>query len=476
MPADKKGGSSGRPESRIRICRQAWFVLFAPLAGGCLSAPSGPDQSHVASDLAERTGLTVESAKDIVPGTVDLSDGLSGDEAAQIALCNNALFQELLADLGLARGDLIQAGLLPNPDFLFVFPLDPKPFKYAVDLPLDALWLRPHRIHAATADLERNRHRLTQAGLDLIRDARVAHAAWALAKARVTVADENRQLRARIAGLAEARLKDGDATPLESSTATIDAMRAKQEQDRATNDVAIAEERLRNVLGLGGWRNDLVPQVEESAFELDIEIEALVAEAVANRPDVHAAEQAVAAADARIALARLGWLRIFGLADATSGPTGHNYSPGLRLGVPIFNWNQGAVERAEADRERAIRQVRTVKDRVILDVRLARAQHVQAAADYRQWTRTIRPAVEEAVTRAEKAFRGGGAPLLLVLETSRQAIETRAREVQLRADLATAWAELERAVGHTIRAESRTFAIDREPPAAGLAQPLPERP
>jgi outer membrane protein TolC len=85
----------------------------------------------------------------------------------------------------------------------------------------------------------------------------------------------------------------------------------------------------------------------------------------------------------------------------------------------------------------------------------------QAAADYRQWEATIRPAVDEAVRRAENAFKAGGASLLLVLETSRQTIDARTREVQLRADLATAWAELERAVGRSLRTTDSDFGADR---------------
>ena len=72
--------------------------------------------------------------------------GVTPDEAVLIALWNNAAFQELLADLNVARGDLIQAGLLPNPEVVYFFSVPDKPFKYALDLPLEAIWLR--RVHS----------------------------------------------------------------------------------------------------------------------------------------------------------------------------------------------------------------------------------------------------------------------------------------------------------------------------------------
>ena len=82
-----------------------------------------------------------------LPPGVSLEVGLTEDGAIGIALWNNAAFQELLADLGIARGDLIQAGLLPNPELAYFFGVSDKPFKFVFDLPIEALWLRPIRVH-----------------------------------------------------------------------------------------------------------------------------------------------------------------------------------------------------------------------------------------------------------------------------------------------------------------------------------------
>jgi outer membrane protein, heavy metal efflux system len=434
-------------------------LLPALLALGCVDSHAlHDDRDVVVSAVHER--IANEPSRPFIPETVNLADGLSEREAVQLALRNNAAFQELLTDLGLAHADVIQAGLLTNPELLYVFQTAPKPFKYAIDLPVEAIVLRPIRQRAADAEWDRTRERLTQAGLDLVRDTRLAHADWVLARQRVNIANENLKLRERITALTEDRLKAGDATPLEVSTAKIDSLRAKQEATRANNDVPIFEERLRNLTGLGISRPDLTPEALDPPAEINLDVEALVADAVAARPDVLAAEHAIVAADERIRLAKLGWGRLLAIGDATSGENGHEFSPGFRITIPIFNWNQGAIARAEVDRERFVRQLQTVRERAILDVRQAFAQHAQAAADYQQWTSDIRPAVELAVRRAENTYKEGGASLLLVLETSRRLIDTRAREAQLRADLTKARAELERSVGHSVPAASG-FAADR---------------
>jgi cobalt-zinc-cadmium efflux system outer membrane protein len=416
--------------------------------------------------LRDDSAIVIAAVRDrtvVMPDSVDLTDGLSEAEAVRLALVNNANFQEMLTDLGLAHADVIQAGLLSNPELQYTFPATGKPFRYLIELPLDALVLRPIRARAAGAEWERVRERLTQAGLDLVRDTRLAHADWVRAREQVRIAGENRRLRERVTDLAEARLRAGDATPLEVSTARIDSLRARQEELRAANDVPIVEERLRNLVGLGATRPDLVPEVGavgDVRTETPADLDALVAAAMQSRSDVQSADYAIRAAEERNELADLGWLRLLGIADATAGNTGHVLSPGFRIGLPIFNRNEGAVLRAAAERERAVRQARTVRERAIQEVRQAHAQHAQAAADYRQWTVEIRPAVDEAVRRAENTYREGGASLLIVLETSRQLIETRAREAQLRADLARSWAELERAVGRRVPPGSG-FAVER---------------
>jgi outer membrane protein, heavy metal efflux system len=441
------------------VGRRTIVVLLPALLAGCWDSHAlRDDRDVVLSTVNERTAR--EPGHTFIPESVNLADGLSETEAVQLALRNNAAFQELLTDLGLAHADVVQAGQLTNPELLYIFQTGMKPFKYLVDLPVEAIILRPIRERAAEAEWERTRERLTQAGLDLVRDTRLAHADWVLARERVRIAEENLRLRERITTLTEDRLKAGDATPLEVSTAKIDSLRAKQEATRANNDLPIFEERLRNFTGLGVSRPDLTPEALEQPAEINADIEVLVADAVAARPDVLAAEHAIAAADERVRLARLGWGRLLAIGDATSGHKSHEFSPGFRVTIPIFNWNQGAIARAQADRDRFARQLETVRERAILDVRLAFAQYAQAAADYRDWTTEIRPTVVLAVRRAENTYKEGGASLLLVLETSRQLIDTRAREAQLRADLARARAELERSVGRSVSAASG-FAADR---------------
>jgi cobalt-zinc-cadmium efflux system outer membrane protein len=387
---------------------------------------------------------------------------LTEDAAVTLALWNNAAFHEVLTGLGLARADEVQAGQLPNPELWLLTPLGVKQLEYAVEFPVEALWLRPQRVAVAQRESERVAAALVQSGLNLIRDVRAAYADVLLAEDRVQIARDAERLRRRIAELAEARLKAGDAGPVEVATARIDALRATQEAARLEDDVELARERLRNLMGVGATHPSL-KLCEPPLPVINLDAATLVADALAARPDLAAAAHAVAVAEARLRLARCDWVRFLGISDANGrGQKGYEQGPGFRVTLPLFNWNQGGIARAEAERERVARQYDTLRDRIMLEVRQAQVQLAQARADLTRWQTRIRPAVEKAIGAAERAYKEGDTNLVLVLETTRQLLDAQGREAQLRADVRRAIAELERSVGY--RLTSPDIATWREIP------------
>jgi cobalt-zinc-cadmium efflux system outer membrane protein len=457
-----------------RPLRWLGTVAVCLLVAGCASTPRPCDVPALSAKVADRTGFAFGRAPGgpvVLPNGACIEDGLIEDEAILIALWNNAQFQESLNDLGVARGDLVQARLLPNPELLFYFASIDKPFRYLVDMPIEAFWLRPIRVRAAGREAQRVCQRLAQLGLDLIRDTRVAYADALVAQGRLEVAQAAVRVRGEIARLAAARLKAGDISAQEATTARIDADLAEQDLVRINYDVAQAHERLRWVMGIGDIRaplhlDDSVPPVLD-----DLDAEALTADAVATRPDALAAEQNTIAARERLRLSRLVWFRFLGIADATAGfITDHELGPGMRVTLPIFNWNQGNVQRFSAEFERADRNRRTVHNQIVLDVHQAHYRYSQAKFELDILDGKTGPEAEAAIRRAEQAYREGNTPYVIVLETTRQLLDTRLRRYVLHAELRRAWAELERSVGHHLDAP---IVATPKPPAPAPLELLP---
>ena len=105
------------------------FIM--PLLGGCVSINVDQDREHLMSESLVRTGKPVvwqETPKDQLHTQQAvrelLKDGLLRDEAIRVALLNNQNLQATLESLGIARADVVQAGLYSNPELgaLFRFP------------------------------------------------------------------------------------------------------------------------------------------------------------------------------------------------------------------------------------------------------------------------------------------------------------------------------------------------------------------
>lgn len=432
----------------------ALLVFLLLLAGCSCTSSSCCDADSINQKVQERIGgeLNLSCDRNIVPLEFTAAQPLTEDHAVLLALWNNPTFQDALVELKLTRADLIAAGQLPNPEVVYFFSVPDKPFKYLVDFPIESLWLRPIRMNAATAENMRSCERLTQLALDLIRDTRQAYADLVLARERVRIAGEAVKLRSHISDLAEARLKAGDASKQDAATAQIDSMLAKQDATKISVEVPLAEERLKNLMGLTQITAPIPLIARKNTFDGPLEVEALASEASASRPDILAAQMAVQAADERLRLSRTSWFRFLGILDATSGTNGHEFGPAFRMTLPIFHWNQGAIARAEAEKEQLEHRRDALHNQIVTEVRQAMARYMQTNTELTSLRKSVIPEVEAAIKRSEKAFQDGNASYLIVLETTRQLIDTYNRDAQLVAERQRAWAELERSVGRRLEA------------------------
>lgn len=436
------------------------WLLTPVLCALCACARSPYDRAWLARDLARRTGFPARSAGDDrearVPAGVSLS-ALTEDAAAATALWNNAAFNGELSQLGFARADLAEAGMLPNPTLALLLPVGPRQIESWLAWPIEALWQRPRRVEAAQRDVARAAQSLVQTGLDLARDARVAHIDAVLARARAALRADAARVLASLEALAQARLRGGDIGAPEVAAAAMEAGAARELSLRANTEVTLADARLRLTLGLTDATSALTPVADALPVATEESLDVLLSVAMAVRPDVRAAELGVEAAGARI-----GWerTRVFGLVarvdafgPAPLGPHEVTARLGVQATLPIFQQNQFGVERAEAELDRAAWRYAQTRQQVVAEVTSARAQVEQLQSSLRAWREAVRPAAEEATRGAERSFVQGETSWIAVLDATRRVIDARVREVELDAELRRALAQLQRSTGG--RRESR---------------------
>lgn len=433
-------------------------VLLAPLlvAPACASLHGAPTHQQLAERIRARTGADARMAAGepgLPPGVV-LADGLAEQEAVAIALWNNPAFQAQLADLGLARADLVQAGMLRNPVLILLLPWGPKQFEATLKWPIEALWQRPRRVAAARAGLEAVAERLEAAGLDLVAEARLAFVDLTIALQRAEVAVENADLARRISDGVGARFQSGDISELEAGIAEVDADRAQQDALRAALNVELARDRLHQALGLGTLvaARELRPAEAPERPVTCPDLVTLEREAFAWRPDLRGAELAIEAAAARLGWERSRIASFVAILDANAkGTEGFELGPGIEAEIPLDR-NKAGVARARADLDRATAGYRVIQQRILRDLRDAYAVLAQSQQALASWKERIRPRLARQLEQTQGAYEAGELPYLAVVEASRRLNEGYSRELDARADMRHALVRLEQTVGRSCSA------------------------
>ena len=417
-------------------------------SSGCQSIPDTADRASVIQNVVAYDQQLSSNKADVVQQIeIKLKEStiLSESEAVIYALNNNAAFKSLLIDLKLAKADLVNAGLLPNPELLFAFGVANKPYRYAIDLPIEALWLRPIRLRTMKHEADAVAYRLTQSGLNLIKDVRISYAQAVLAQEQLKVTEVSYHLRNTIYTLSRKRLEAGDINGKDILLAQNDAAIAKRDLELAQYDVNIKMQGLLYLLGIGQKYPYVVlsPNLTPACHINDVDN--LLAQSLTHRPDVLAAQYSINATKEKAKLSKLSWLRFTGTADATSGQvTGHTLGPAIRSTIPIVNQNQGAISRAEADVEKAELNLESLKQQAVLEIRTAHLQYQQSCHDWNVLQDSLIPSMKQMIQLTEHAYQKGDIAYLQTLEANRQFIDTQMREVKLKADLIAKYAELMR--------------------------------
>lgn len=433
-------------------------ILCAAALGSALlgcGATSPYDRAWVGKQIADSSGHAlgdVTRPPSLPPATRD-AGALGEDDAVAVALWNSAAFGVELAQLGASQADLAEAGTLANPTLSLLFPIGPRQVELSLLAPVSSLIQRPFRVKMARLDVERVARGLVQRGLDLARDARLAWIDAEAAKAKAEARKELAESWSAIAKVARARLSAGDTAAVEAAAAEADAIDAQDQRERAATEQAAAVQRLRLTLGLadGALGNGLGTRTSPIDERAPLDEATLLELALAARPDVRAAEIAVEAA-----AARSGWekSRIVALiARLDVKPIGSQGGPpllplpGFQVDIPIFNWNQGGVGRAEAEVAAAALRYRLARQAVLTDVRLARLSLSQAVGSLRRFRETVLPLLQKAADTSTQSFKTGDQPYLVTLEATRRLADARLRRIDLEAEVRRARANLERHVG-----------------------------
>jgi outer membrane protein TolC len=450
-------------------------LLLVPLClglAGCAVYHSQPlDREAVARSLqaAPIKTLRIEAAKIhhplLRPVALDLKNGLDGDAAALLAVLMNPALRADRDRRGLAVAQLVQAGILPNPQVSFsrdfvtggntAGTLDA--FGYGASWDFTTLITLPSTLEAARANLR---------SIDLD----IAWSEWQFAQAA-------RMALYRLAGL-NAEVEDaGEADG--SLQQTVDALRRSESAGNSTVlDLAAAEasspdahatalalrqerdqQRLALNKALGLPPGDQVKIIKNLVLpaRIDVPSEQELSTGLEDRRlDLLGLKQGYESQQAKVRAAILAQFPKIGLGFNRANDTSnvHTTGFGITFDVPLFDRNQGNIAT-----ERATRQL--LFDEFTNRVFEARADIASALVDIRSLNQQI-AAAESAVRSLQKlvevsqtALQQGNADVISAYASRNNLLQKRIEVVKLKLQLSDARIALEIASGCYLPSSSR---------------------
>jgi outer membrane protein TolC len=342
------------------------------LAGGCGSEP--PRDLGEAADLSPPSGDQVRVLASglehpiLKPLAFDDRDGLSPDEAAVLAVVAHPVLRAARARRGIAAAQVIQAGILPNPEVLYAvgFPVGERsqeantPHGGVLTWEVTSLLARSARIGAAEAQA---------AAVDL----EVAWQEWQVSQAArmhavrlLFLREEHRTAQAVADGLLDSVKVARQALELGQDSGLDLAVAESARSQAAAARLKVAEEEAAERLLLQralGFPAENAVQLEETplpaasdpppAADLLESIEARRLDLLALRRGYESQEERVRAA------VRGGFPRVRLGVLAEQDPQGvRTVGFGIAVALPIFDRGQGEIAKEEATREALFEEYR----------------------------------------------------------------------------------------------------------------------
>ena len=452
----------------MKLC--SILPAVALFLAGCATPTASFD--GVQSTVSERTGKRVhwnrggpEDAQIEQSVQAILRRELTAGRAVQVALLNNRELQARFEEIGIAQADLIQAGLVTNPNFAASFRFPNRApsgtdIEYSIAQNFLELLVMPLRKRVAAAQVAEAETRAADAVLKLAGEVKVA---FYTAQARQQLLDRLRVISEtnEVAAEFTKRLHDaGNTSDLELTNQQGSYEQSRLEVAQTELQVRRDRERLNRLLGVWGadtnWKmSDHLPELpghENSLRNLE-------SRAIAQRLDLQAARMRLDLIGQSLALrtkTRYLPAEIKLGVDTERETDGQRITgPTLDLELPIFNQGQGEIARLTAQYRQAQRELDAMAVNIRSEVREARDQLI-AARDLTSYIgKRLLPTQQKALnlTLEQYNFMLKGAYDLLLAKQNEVAAER--SYIEAWRDYWIARAELERAVGGSL---NRSFS------------------
>jgi outer membrane protein TolC len=315
-----------------------------------------------------------------------LAKPLTVEDAVQISLINNAQLQANFYDLQIAEANVVQAGRIPNPIFSMLYAKNNGEYKIeqALTFNILALFKLPKASSIEKERFSAVQHQITLQILNVARQTRNAYYDALAARESEQYLSQVRDSAAATAELAKRMQQAGNWSELDKAREQSFYADSAIELTQAKNKQIQAEETLTRLLGLSKRDAFTLPERLPDLPKSSVELKEVHTEDFVKRLDIAQMRANTDALAHQLGLnqaTRYVNVLELGPARVLEGKRNDPYKDGVTLSfeLPIFDWGQSKIKRAEATYMQALQQSANL---AVVAASQVRSQYAEYQASY----------------------------------------------------------------------------------------------
>lgn len=380
-------------------------------------------------------------------------------KAIELGVLNNPTLKAARAKLGVSDAQILQAGLLSNPNIISDNGFAEDTFRVGIEQTIELGNKRSRRIKLAKMQKEVVHQEIITTMLDVRSKVRSSYIQTYNAQQKLLASREILETITNLEKIAKEREKKGNVENLDILQAEITVINAKNNIQSAKLELNEAFNSLSANIGKHLNRTivlappDLMKEfnISTSMVENDKTINTLIEYAYANRPEIKAIEKNIEVQNQKLKLAHSNIvpdLKMTVGADFVTGNTKRNSTFVMgSLGVPIFNRQQGVIKEVKAQKLVYENDLDAIKIKIEQEVKNAYFGVIANAKSLNIYEKELIPHAKKIVKKSEISFKEGKSNILIPINSQEAYINTQYRYIQTLTQYEQSVSDLERAIG-----------------------------
>lgn len=380
-------------------------------------------------------------------------------KAIELGVLNNPTLKAARAKLGISEAQILQAGMLPNPNIISDNGFAEDTFRVGIEQTIELGNKRSRRIKLAKMQKEVVQQEIITTMLDVRSKVRSSYIQTYNAQQKLLASREILETITSLEKIAKEREKKGNVENLDILQAEITVINAKNNIQSAKLELNEAFNSLSANIGKHLNRTvvlappDLMKEfnIATSMTENDKTINKLIEYAYANRPEIKAIEKNIEVQNQKLKLAHSNIvpdLKMAVGADFVTGNAKRNSTFVMgSIGVPIFNCQQGVIKEVKAQKLVYENDLEATKIKIEQEVKNAYFGVVANAKSLNIYEKELIPHAKIIVKKSEISFKEGKSNILIPINSQEAYINTQYRYIQTLNQYEKSVSDLERAIG-----------------------------